>query len=241
LQEERALKLNVEKTHVTHATKSSAKFLGHRIHLTDSNRKPRRTVMRGGTAKTVVLSPRPQIDAPIRDLIKGLEEKGYCRRGGNPTRSGKLVHSQVPDIIAHYRQLENGLRSYYGQCSNFGHFSARVHYVLKYSCALTICSKLRLRTLRKTFKRFGPNLTQTKDNGEIGVSYPTPIGHYSKPRSRKGNSYVLRAEPENLIHRLSKRIYRGRRDLEGKCLICQSIDNIEIHHVRKLSIGKSPD
>jgi len=92
LQEERALKLNVEKTHVTHATKSSAKFLGHRIHLTDSNRKPRRTVMRGGTAKTVVLSPRPQIDAPIRDLIKGLEEKGYCRRGGNPTRSGKLVH-----------------------------------------------------------------------------------------------------------------------------------------------------
>lgn len=199
MQEERGLELNVEKTHVTHATKSSAKFLGHRIH----NRKPRRTVMREGTAKTVLLSPRPQIEAPIRDVVKGLEEKGYCGRGGNPTRSGRLVHLQVSDIIAHYRQLENGLRSYYGQSSNFGHFSARVHYILKYSCALTICSKLRLRTLRKTFKRFGPDLRQ---NGEMGISYPTPVGHYTKPRSRKGYSYDLRSEPENLIHRLSQRM-----------------------------------
>lgn len=211
LLEERALELNLEKTYVTHATKSSAKFLGHRIH---TNKKPRRTVIRMGAARTTFVSPRPQIDAPIRDLVKGLEEKGFCRKGGQPTRSGRLVHLQVPDIITHYRQLENGLRSYYGQSSNFGHFSARIHYILKYSCALTICSKLRLRTLRKTFKRFGADLTQIKENGEIGISYPTPVGHYSKSKLRRRSKiYVPRSEPEHLIHRLSNRLNRGRRYL----------------------------
>lgn len=195
-----------------------------------------------GAARTTFVSPRPQIDAPIRDLVKGLEEKGFCRKGGQPTRSGRLVHLQVADIITHYRQLENGLRSYYGQSSNFGHFSARIHYILKYSCALTICSKLRLRTLRKTFKRFGADLTQIKDNGEIGISYPTPVGHYSKSKLRRRSKiYVPRSEPEHLIHRLSNRLNRGRRDLEAKCLLCHSIDNIEIHHVRKLAKGKSSD
>lgn len=197
--EERALELNVEKTFVTHATKSSAKFLGHRIHI-----KP---IL--GSKRSSLLTPRPQIDAPIGDLVKGLEEKGYCRRGGKPTRSGRLVHLQVPDIITHYRQLEFGLRSYYGKCSNFGQFSARIHYILKYSCALTICSKLRLRTLRKTFKRFGPNLTQIKDNGEIVASYPTPSGHFAKPKPKKGKTYVARSEPGRLIQKLSNRVRRG--------------------------------
>jgi hypothetical protein len=226
---------------VTHASKSSARFLGHIVHLTESEKKPRRKVMKDGVKRTSLISPRPQIDAPIRDLVMGLEEKGFCRQGGKPTRCGRLVHLQVQDIITHYRQLENGLRSYYGKCSNFGHFSARIHYILKYSCALTICSKLRLRTLRKTFKRFGANLTQIKDNGEIGVSYPTPNGHYKKPKSRKGQTYVVRTEPGRLIQQLSYRINRGRRDLEAKCYLCDSIDNIEIHHVRKLESGKSKD
>jgi len=236
--EERALELNVEKTVVTHATESSAKFLGHRVHLTDNIQKPRRKVIKGGTKRTALITPRPQIDAPIRDLVKGLEEKGFCRRGGKPTRSGRLVHLQVPDIITYYRQLENGLRSYYGKCSNFGHFFARIHYILKYSCALTICSKLRLRTLRKTFKRFGANLTQIKDNGEIGTSYPTLVGHYAKPKSRKGKTYVARSEPGRLIQQLSNRLRRGRTDQEAKCYLCHSIENIEIHHVRKLESGK---
>lgn len=238
MREERALELNVEKTLVTHATKSSAKFLGHIVHLTEPKKKPRRKVIKEGTKRTTLITPRPQIDAPIGDLVKGLEEKGFCRGGGKPTRCGRLVHLQVPDIITYYRQLENGLRSYYAKSSNFGHFSARIHYILKYSCALTICSKLRLGTLRKTFKRFGANLTQIKDNGEIGISYPTPS---KKPKPRRSKTYVARAEPGRLIQQLSARISRGRTDLEAKCYLCESIDNIEIHHTRKLKSGKSKD
>jgi hypothetical protein len=83
---------------------------------------------------------------------------------------------------------------------------------------LTICSKLRLGTLRKTFKRFGTNLTQIKKNGEMDISYPTPIGHYKKPKStpkgeRKGKTYVARTEPGRLVQELSNRIHRGRTDL----------------------------
>ena len=80
------------------------------MHLTESKKKPRRKVIKEGAKRTALITPRPQIDAPIRDLVMGLEEKGFCRRGGKPTQCGRLVHLQVPDIITYYRQLENGLR-----------------------------------------------------------------------------------------------------------------------------------
>lgn len=48
-------------------------------------------------------------------------------------------------------------------------------------------------------------------------------------------------EPVEIISNISKRIPRGRKDLEAKCKLCGSINDIEVHHVRKLQRGKSND
>ena len=173
LSEKRDLESSVR---ITHAMNSDVKFLGHIV------KKEKKVIT---------------IKAPIKDLVKGLVNKGYCKEGGKPTGCGRLVHLQVSDIISNYLQLENGLRWYYRDCSNFRHFSGRMHYILKYSCALTICSKLRLKTLRKTFKRFGANLTEG-----VGVCYPTPLEDHSKPKSY---GYDFKSEPEILIERFGRR------------------------------------
>lgn len=62
--------------------------------------------------------------------------------------------------------------------NNYGRLAARVHYSLKYSCAFTICSKMKLRTIKRAFKKYGKNLTITINNRSI--SYPKIC--YSRPK-----------------------------------------------------------
>jgi len=152
------------------------------VHETDPRRKPRRNIVNKGKRVLSLISPRPLLDAPIGDIVRGLMDKGYARRNGIPTRCGRLIYLSPSDIIRHYLELERGLLGYYGLATNYGRFSARVHYILKYSCALTLCAKLRLRTLKKTYKKFGRDLSILKDDGELDISYPTRVGHYAKPK-----------------------------------------------------------
>jgi len=174
--------LNLVKTKITHSTEESAKFLGYTVHETDPRRKPRKYVVHKEKRRLRLLNPRPRLDAPIGDIVRRLIEKGYARKNGNPTRCGRLIHLSPPDIVRHYLAMERGLLGYYGLATNYGSLSARVHYILKYSCALTLCAKLRLRTLKKTYRKFGKHLTILKDDGELDISFPTRVGHYAKPK-----------------------------------------------------------
>ena len=61
-------------------------------------------------------------------------------------------------IIAHYKAIGIGLLNYYSCADNFTRVKARVTYILKYSCALTFASKLKLKTLNKVFMKYGYDL-----------------------------------------------------------------------------------
>jgi len=80
------LNLSLEKTKITHARTKMAHFLGTDISLTELGRRPFRTITRGGTTFLSKVATRPQLLAPIRKLVKKLEDKGIARRGGQPTR-----------------------------------------------------------------------------------------------------------------------------------------------------------
>ena len=62
--------------------------------------------------------------------------------------------------------------------NNYKRLAARVHYILKYSCALTIRSKMKLKTLKRTFKHYRKDLTVKVKEKEI--SYPTLA--YKRPK-----------------------------------------------------------
>jgi hypothetical protein len=231
------LKLNLNKTKITHAQKESAKFLGHRIHITPIGKRPVRKRTRNGRTYLTRVMTRPQIDAPIKEVVEALQKRGFARKGGKPTRCGRMVYLPEYDIVSQYKQIERGILNYYENASNRTKFNARVNYILKYSCALTLCSKLRLRTLKKTYRKFGKNLKVKKyGDSNVYISYPN-----IKASKGKRNSFdpTHVKDPQNLVNSLSYRTVRGRKDLESVCSVCGSIENIHIHHIKALRKGRS--
>lgn len=231
LKTELNLVLNLDKTKITNAQRESAKFLGYRIHKTVMEKMPIRRDKIGRLSRIV---PRTILDGPIDEIIKRLIERKYATKAGNPTRNSRLINHQLPDIINHYRAVERGILNYYSLANNYGNLAARVHFILKYSCVLTIASKMRLKTKKKVFKKYGKDLKILNEKGKIIACYPT----IDYKRSRKSFKFI-KSFNENFILKIDSRVSRGRKDLKGPCVVCGSNANIEIHHVR--SLKKRPE
>lgn len=88
-----------------------------------------------------------------------LIKNGFLKKNGLPTRCGRLIHIKPVDILKYYKWIEYEILGFYKEAQNFKLFKVYVSHKLKYSCALTLASKIRLRTLRKTFKRYGSSLS----------------------------------------------------------------------------------
>jgi group II intron reverse transcriptase/maturase len=253
LNDELKLRLSESKTKITHATTEKVRFLGTEIRLTPYNKKPVRKVTLGGEqiTKMAVFTPRfeegaerrfPNLLAPIKDIVSKLCEKGFARKGmvGAPTRVGRFIHLELADIVNIYLSIARGYINYYSFVSNYARFRARVIYILQYSLALTLASKLKLGTLKRVFSRFGPKITVTNRLGKEVCFDPD-----SFPKSAPGFKTGIDYDPEKTL-RLRRRwtscplkeavvrFPRTRKLLESNCSICGSTEKLEVHHVRHL-------
>jgi group II intron reverse transcriptase/maturase len=217
------LSLNTTKTLITHAESDSALFLGFKIHGTPLSKMPVRIDKKGRKTRIV---PRPVLDAPISKIVAKLIEKGYAKKSGCPTKNGRFINLELFQIIEHYKMVERGISNYYSLANNYGNLLARVHFILKYSCVLTIASKMRLKTKKGVFRKYGKNLRVKSAKGF--VEYPTPS--YKRP----SNLPKIAIYDDRFVDKLHARLPHGRNDLTGPCFACGSILNIEVHHVRAL-------
>ena len=121
------------------------------------------------------------------------------------------------NIVESYKSIERGVINYYSMANNYGRLAARVHYILKYSCALTISSKMKLRTMRGAFKRYGKNLEiKVRDKS---ISYPNIS--FKCPRKfmvRPDDSFSFENYFESLIYRHKRHVG----NLTGPCITCDS-------------------
>ncbi|KAJ3214147.1 hypothetical protein HK099_007005 [Clydaea vesicula] len=186
-----------------------------------------------GERKLVSLKPRPQLLAPISHLCNKLVENKYAKISKGsvvPTRNGKLIHLNEHMIIQHFTAILRGIINYYTFTSNFTRFKARMYYILKYSCALTLCTKMKLGTLRKTFKKYGPDLTvEIKDKKKI--SFPK----YDEFKSKNILKLSYNYDPVSIIDLFSKKTYRTESMTNAVCSICGSKERVEMHHINKIS------
>jgi hypothetical protein len=197
------LNLNIEKMKITHALSDFTNFLEYNVYLTQVNKAHTRSSLKGRMRKVV---PHPILYAPTDKKVNELFINKFATKDGNPTKNGRFIHLNLVDIVNHYKNIEKGILNYYAIANNFKRFSAKIHYILKYSCALTIASKMKLNTLRKVFSKYGRNLTVINKEKTIYTDYPTPS--YKK----KSTIYLPRGcSPENIITNLSKRINREKR------------------------------
>ena len=224
LEKKLALILNVDKIKITHSTTDQALFLGYHISCT-----PIEKMRIGYNSKNQLVrhTARTVLNAPLKNVVEKLKEKGFLNSKKMPTRNGRYINIDLWNIVENYKVLEKGILNYYAMANNYGRFAAKVHYSLKYSCALTICSKMKLRTMRGAFKKYGKNLTVTVNDRSI--SYPKIS--YSRPKKIFPNS---EADFDATLNRLVYRFKRHAGNLKGPCIICKCDTNIEVHHVRKL-------
>lgn len=223
------LHLNFDKTSITNARTQISHFLGTDIKITSLNKRPLRVVTRGDITYLAKAATRPQLLAPIKKLIQKLEAKGMARHGGKPTRWGHMLHFDNSHIVNHFKLLWNGISNYYSFADNYGSLG-RISYILKYSCVLTLAAKLRLFTAKKVFRKFGKNLNIIVDK-KIVASFPDP--ELAKPR-KFHNSKITNSNPMARLEQLTKATFRTRAMFDAPCTLCGSLENIEIHHVRKL-------
>ena len=252
------LRLSETKTLITSATGGNARFLGHLISA-PTLRKPaqhqRVRTATGGWCRRPV-KPRTAVNADIRALMAKLVERGYARRGRRavPTRCGRLIHHSDAMIVEHYRELARGQGLYYCGATNWPTLRARLDYVLRYSCLLTLAAKHRLRTKRKAIRRYGLELLvreqpaaalrrgqrrRPEEHGPTGTgtvlaSFPRrflwalPVGFR---RGAAGPRLTGLAWLENF----SRRVARTRKLFADSCTLCGERDQLEVHHLRRLA------
>jgi len=140
-----------------------------------------------------------------------LIEKNYAKRNGNPTRNGRFINHNLADIINHYKTVERKIIYYYSLANNYSNLAVKVHFILKYSCILTIASKMKLKTKKKVFKKYGKDLNILNEKGKIIACYPTI--DYRKPKKIYTKS--IKKYDKDLVKTLESRLNRGRKDLKG--------------------------
>lgn len=234
LEEHLAMTLNIDKTHITHSTSEKALFLGYEISCTPKSKMP---IGYNSRKRLVRKTTRTIMNAPIKRVVERLRLKGFLNSKNQPTRCGRYINMDLWNIIDSYKSIERGVLNYYSMANNYGRLSARVHYSLKYSCALTISSKMKLKTMRRAFKRYGKNLEiKVRDKT---MSYPNIS--YKRPRkliARPDDNFSFENYFESLVYRHKRHVG----NLTGPCIICGSSDQIEVHHIRALKdISKKRD
>jgi len=162
-----AIQLDLKSTTITNAC-DSVTFLEHDIHLTKI---VKQNTQKRNNIKTNDVLFIPMINAPMNAIIKYLIKNNYLKKNGKPTKNGKLNHLSIINIVKYYKSVQKDILSYYKYSSNYRHLYARIHHILKYSCTLTIANKMKLKTLNKTFKKYGKNLSIKNDKNQVVESY----------------------------------------------------------------------
>merc|ERR1712078_448168 len=121
-----------------------------------------------------------------------------------------------------------GILNYYSCVHNRNELWSVVRF-LHYSCALTLARKFKLRTIRKTFLKFGRHLEFTNDNGKKYRIYK-PLSLRMLPlnqRFKTTGNYDI----DKLLNK-TRSSSLTRSQFNEPCAICGTMENIEIHHIR---------
>jgi hypothetical protein len=89
---------------------------------------------------------------------------------------------------------------------------------------------LKLGTAKKVFKKYGKDLRIFVNDRRVAAF---PRASFAKP-SKFHNFAILNLNPLARITKLANASFRTKSVFEAGCINCGSLDNIEVHHVRKL-------
>ena len=231
------LTLNIEKTQITSLRKGKSRFLGVDFFIrknTDEYHKPTSLVKKNDTTIRQRFAPRIILHAPILELLIKLKQKGFVKQNVKgeffPIGKSNCTPLTHPQILNYFNSRIQGILNYYSCVHNRNELSSIVRF-LNYSCALTLAKKFKLKTLAKTFRKFGRDLTFVNNSGKRYKIYqPDNLRMLSMNERFRAN------ETYNIDKLLSQTWHNSLTltQFDEPCIICGTYDNIEIHHIKSV-------
>jgi len=223
LKEKLDLELSIEKTKITHASKEKVQFLGYDIYSPT----PKELFFAKSNVKKRASHMSIYIDAPYNKLKEQFIDENILVEKNGKWLINAVTHwlnYNHAEILYRYNWMINGYLNYYSHVNNFDIFHKLIGFVLRHSCAITLGRKLKLRSRKKVFKKFGKNLEEptTKLKLSIPVNFESNIKNYK---------ITTKSDPLKIL----KWTVRTQNLMQGPCVGCGETNNIEIHHVKKLS------
>jgi hypothetical protein len=156
-----SLKLNLDKTQITHLNKAGVRFLGTFIRGNQETEKKVHLITRSSKTMRVRSTSRTRLEAPILTLFEKGQENNFFKRTRSgqfsPTACKRVINMDHADILGFYNKKIRGILNYYSFADNKKSMGSFVHG-LKHSCALTLALKLKFRTRASVFREFGKTL-----------------------------------------------------------------------------------
>lgn len=235
LAEKLKLTLSPAKTLITHAARP-ARFLGYQIHVRKSSHVKRSLatgkLRRAYNGKVVLTMPMQAVRKRLMDYHAMKIVKRNGSEKWKPTGRIRLLNNDDLEILNGYNAEIRGFTNYYAIANN----ASRLHnfrYVMEYSMYKTFgrkyqCSIGKIRAKFRYKKDFAVTYYNGKGEKKINI-----FAKGSFKRKRLVNTQDVEKLPDtayitartSLIDRLKAR----------RCEICLSENDLQMHHVRKLS------
>jgi len=224
------LTLSQEKTLITNARSSRAKFLSVYLKRIASNSGPQKNYKSGGISKRIPAGG-IWMTAAIPEIVQRLVDKEFLEWKNlkwKPKSVTKFLPLRPRDIVLRYKSILTGLLNYYSFVDNKPRL-AKLHWILKESLRKTLCRKFNT-SGSLLLKRLGPELevVEKLSTGKISkVNFTCPD---------------LKRTPMNFLGKntvwdpLSAKDWKvsTHSSLGYPCSSCGSTTQIEMHHVKHI-------
>jgi hypothetical protein len=231
LREQLGLTLNQDKTRITHARSEQAHFLGVLISVgrggmqkvTKTKSSSGKPIRRRSTGSEIIMK------MPVCHLVQRLHTRGFCDTQGNPvTRSG-WINLDAEQIVSLYSGMNRGILNYYRFVDNLNGL-AYIQYILKFSLARTLAAKYKT-SIRQIFKRHGNPITILV-KGRDGKGDRRVTFYQNRDWKHERNAFAIGDTQIDLVQIATQ--MRTRSKLGKPCCVCDSTEQIEMHHVRHI-------
>lgn len=222
------LELSEKKTLITHARTEAAHFLGYEIVVLNNDHKHDQRGHR---------SINGQIDLKVPMKVIREKCKPYLGHGKPVRRTERIVNTDY-SIVAQFQSEFRGIAEYYQLAFN-RHRLSRLKYVMEQSLTKTLARKYRI-SVNQVYRRYRTTL-QTGQGPRKGLQVTIERGEGRKPLvaqwggislARRTMGVELNDSPPPIWN--SQRSELLQRFLADTCELCDSHDNIEVHHIRHL-------
>lgn len=171
-----------------------------------------------------------QINADTSEIYKRLEEAFIINSKKKPMCKNSLIAAEAWLIISYYNTLAHGLLSYFRCVDNLNAIKKIITYHLRYSLLHTLARKHKC-SIKKVLEMYSKEIKADGRQGKV-VSFINSVAVTNLKKN------FLSKDLRDPYSNLTKSYISLQREVisANKCAVknCTEIDNIEVHHVRKL-------